>query len=278
MITVLLVDDHPVVIEGLRKVLATAGDISVTGEAHDAAGALTQAAALRPDVILLDLRMPGASGVQATRRLRAQESRAAVIILTSYGDQAYVRQALEAGADGYLLKSTPPEQLIAAIRATARGRRQLSPELIDGVLSEFGGLAREHTRREADLTEEDREILRHAGADEAVVRLETTDRLVRVTIADNGAGFDTDAAARPTALGLLSMRERAGAIGASFAITSRPGDGTRVTVERPIAAQADDGLAEIDDAAAADPAADGAPPAATLAGAGAAAPRDGGGS
>ena len=120
--------------------------------------------------------------------------------------------------------------------------------------------------------------LRHAGADEAVVRLETTDRLVRVTIADNGAGFDTDAAARPTALGLLSMRERAGAIGASFAITSRPGDGTRVTVERPIAAQADDGLAEIDDAAAADPAADGAPPAATLAGAGAAAPRDGGGS
>jgi len=163
VITVLLVDDHPVVIEGLRKVLATAGDISVTGEAHDAAGALTQAAALRPDVILLDLRMPGASGVQATRRLRAQESRAAVIILTSYGDQAYVRQALEAGADGYLLKSTPPEQLIAAIRATARGRRQLSPELIDGVLSEFGGLAREHTRREADLTEEDREILRHAS-------------------------------------------------------------------------------------------------------------------
>lgn len=163
MISVLLVDDHPVVIEGLRKVLATAEDISVTGEAHDASGVLTQAAALRPDVILLDLRMPGASGVHATRRLREQNNQSAVIILTSYGDQAYVRQALEAGADGYLLKSTPPEQLIAAIRAAARGRRQLSPELLDGVLADFGGLAREQTRRDADLTDEDREILRHAS-------------------------------------------------------------------------------------------------------------------
>lgn len=163
MISVLLVDDHPVVVEGLRKVLATAGDIDVTGEANDAATALEQARALKPDVILLDLRMPGASGVQATRRLREQGVRAAVIILTSYGDQAYVRQALEAGADGYLLKSTPPEQLIAAIRSGTRGRRQLSPELLDGVLEDFGGLAREQTRRDADLAPEDLEILRRAG-------------------------------------------------------------------------------------------------------------------
>jgi DNA-binding NarL/FixJ family response regulator len=163
VISVLLVDDHPVVIEGLRKVLQTAGDIAVAGEAHDAAGALEQARGLRPDVILLDLRMPGASGVQATRRLREQEVRSAVIILTSYGDQAYVRQAMEAGADGYLLKTTPPDQLISAIRSAARGRRQLSPELLDGVLADLSGLAREHTRRETDLSEEDREILRRAG-------------------------------------------------------------------------------------------------------------------
>ncbi len=163
MISVLLVDDHPVVVEGLRKVLATAGDISIAGEAHDAAGAIEQARALKPDVILLDLRMPGASGVQATRRMREQDVRSAVIILTSYGDQAYVRQAIEAGADGYLLKTTPPDELIAAIRNAARGRRQLSPELLDGVLADFGGLAREHTRREADLSEEDREILRRAA-------------------------------------------------------------------------------------------------------------------
>jgi DNA-binding NarL/FixJ family response regulator len=163
VISVLLVDDHPVVVEGLRKVLATAGDLSIAGEAHDAAGAIEQAKVLKPDVILLDLRMPGASGVQAVRRLRETESRSAVIILTSYGDQAYVRQALEAGADGYLLKSTPPEQLITSIRNAARGRRQLSPELLDSVLGDLAGLAREQTKRDADLSTEDREILKKAA-------------------------------------------------------------------------------------------------------------------
>jgi DNA-binding NarL/FixJ family response regulator len=163
MVSVLLVDDHPVVIEGLRKLLATTEDIKVTGEAHDAAGAIEQARALRPDVILLDLRMPGASGVQAIRRLREQEWPGAVLILTSYGDQAYVRQAIEAGADGYLLKNAPTEDLVAAIRAVARGRRQLSPELLDGILAQFSGLAREATRRDADLSDDDREILRQAS-------------------------------------------------------------------------------------------------------------------
>ena len=104
MISVLLVDDHPVVVEGIRRVLETSEDMSVAGVANDASSALEQAKLLKPDVILLDLRMPGASGVQATRRLREQDVRSAVIILTSYGDQAYVRQALEAGADGYLRK------------------------------------------------------------------------------------------------------------------------------------------------------------------------------
>jgi DNA-binding NarL/FixJ family response regulator len=163
VISVLLVDDHPVVVEGLRKVLATAGDIDVTGEAHDAANAIEQARLLSPDVVLLDLRMPGASGVQAVRRMREQSVNAAVIILTSYGDQAYVRQALEAGADGYLLKSTRPEDLIASIRSAARGRRALSPELLDGVLADLSGLAREQTRRDSDLNEDDLEILRLAS-------------------------------------------------------------------------------------------------------------------
>ncbi|CAN5817693.1 response regulator transcription factor [soil metagenome] len=163
MIAVLLVDDHPVVVEGVRKVLETAEGISVTGVAHDAPGALDQARLLKPDVILLDLRMPGASGVQATRRLREQGTLSAIIILTSYGDQAYVRQALEAGADGYLLKTTPPDELISAIRNAVRGRRQLSPELLDAVLQDLSGLAREQTKRDADLSEEDRGILRHAA-------------------------------------------------------------------------------------------------------------------
>ncbi len=163
MISVLLVDDHPVVIEGLRKLLEAAGDIDVTGTANDAAQAIERAKTLRPDVILLDLRMPGATGIQATRRLREQEFAGAIILLTSYGDQAYVRQALEAGADGYLLKSTPSDELIHSIRSGAKGRRQLSPELLDGVLQDFGGLAREKTVRDSDLSDDDRDILRLAG-------------------------------------------------------------------------------------------------------------------
>ncbi|MBA2468527.1 MAG: response regulator transcription factor [Chloroflexia bacterium] len=163
MISVLLVDDHPVVIEGLRKLLEAAGDINVIGTANDASQAIERAKSLRPNVILLDLRMPGATGIQATRRLREQEFAGAIILLTSYGDQAYVRQALEAGADGYLLKSTPSEELIDSIRSGAKGRRQLSPELLDGVLQDFGGLAREKTVRDADLTDDDRDILRLAG-------------------------------------------------------------------------------------------------------------------
>ncbi len=163
MISVMLVDDHPVVIEGLRKLLEASGDIDVTATAHDASQALEQARTYRPDVILLDLRMPGATGIQATRRLREQDFRGAVILLTSYGDQAYVRQALEAGADGYLLKSTPAEELISSIRSAARGRRQLSPELLEGVLEDLGDLAREKTMRDSDLSEDDREILQLAG-------------------------------------------------------------------------------------------------------------------
>lgn len=163
MISVLLVDDHPVVIEGLRKLLDTAGDIEVTGSANDASGALTQARMLKPQVILLDLRMPGATGIQTTRRLREQNFEGAIIVLTSYGDQAYVTQALEAGADGYLLKSTPSEQLIMAIRSASHGRRQLSPELLDGVLEEIGGLAREKTAREFALSDEETEILRRTS-------------------------------------------------------------------------------------------------------------------
>jgi DNA-binding NarL/FixJ family response regulator len=159
VISVLLVDDHEIVIEGLRKLLSAAGDIDVTGEAHDAAAALELARKLNPDVILLDLRMPGATGIQAARRLRQQEFGGAIIVLTSYGDKAYVRQALEAGADSYLLKNTPSAELIESIRSAARGRRQLSPELLDGVLEDFGGLVREKTARDADLSEEDLQML-----------------------------------------------------------------------------------------------------------------------
>jgi DNA-binding NarL/FixJ family response regulator len=163
VISVLVVDDHQIVIEGLRKLLSAAGDIEVTAEAHDAAAALETVKKLKPDVVLLDLRMPGATGIQAARRLRQQDYPGAIIVLTSYGDKAYVRQALEAGADSYLLKNTPSEELIEAIRSSARGRRQISPELLDGVLEDFGGLAREKTVRDADLSADDLQMLTRAS-------------------------------------------------------------------------------------------------------------------
>ena len=163
MISVLLVDDHPVVVEGLRKLLTQTGEIVIAAEANDAATAIKLARQIQPDVVLLDLRMSGATGIQAVRRMREQDVRSAVIILTSYGDQAYVRQAIEAGADGYLLKSTTADDLILAIRNAARGRKPLSPELLDGVLTDLSGLAREQTRRQSDLTEDDRDILRKAS-------------------------------------------------------------------------------------------------------------------
>jgi DNA-binding NarL/FixJ family response regulator len=163
VISVLLVDDHPVVVEGLRKLLTQTGEIVISAEANDAAMGIKLAKQIQPDVVLLDLRMTGATGIQAVRRMREQDVRSAVIILTSYGDQAYVRQAIEAGADGYLLKSTPPDDLIQAIRNAARGRKPLSPELLDGVLTDLSGLAREQTRRQSDLSEDDREILRKAS-------------------------------------------------------------------------------------------------------------------
>ena len=163
MISVLLVDDHPVVVEGLRKLLTQSGEIVIAAEANDAAQGIKLARQIQPDVVLLDLRMSGATGIQAVRRMREQDVRSAVIILTSYGDQAYVRQAIEAGADGYLLKSTTADDLILAIRNAARGRKPLSPELLDGVLTDLSGLAREQTRRQSDLTEDDREILRKAS-------------------------------------------------------------------------------------------------------------------
>jgi DNA-binding NarL/FixJ family response regulator len=163
VISVLLVDDHPVVVEGLRKLLTQTGEIVIAAEANDAAQGIKLARQIQPDVVLLDLRMSGATGIQAVRRMREQDVRSAVIILTSYGDQAYVRQAIEAGADGYLLKSTTADDLILAIRNAARGRKPLSPELLDGVLTDLSGLAREQTRRQSDLTEDDREILRKAS-------------------------------------------------------------------------------------------------------------------
>ncbi|MEU5691726.1 response regulator transcription factor [Actinosynnema sp. NPDC020468] len=127
MIRVVIVDDHPVVRDGLRGMLAAAGDLEVVGEAADGAEAVAVVAATRPDVVLMDLRMPGVDGVTAIGRLR--DDPAKVLVLTTYDTDSDVLPAIKAGATGYLLKDTPREELFRAVRSAARGEAVLSPSV-----------------------------------------------------------------------------------------------------------------------------------------------------
>jgi DNA-binding NarL/FixJ family response regulator len=128
-IRLLIVDDHPVVRDGLRGMLASDPDLEVVGEAEDGREALSAAAELRPDVILMDLRMPGLGGAAAIRELGERGVTARVLVLTTYDSDSDVVPALEAGATGYLLKDAPRAELVAAIRAAARGEAVLSPSV-----------------------------------------------------------------------------------------------------------------------------------------------------
>ncbi|HEX4223559.1 MAG TPA: response regulator transcription factor [Pseudonocardiaceae bacterium] len=127
MIRVLLVDDHPVVRTGVRGMLAAEADIAVVGEAGSGGEAIAAAAELRPDVVLMDLRMPDLDGVTATGRILAGNAAIRVIVLTTYETDADILRAVEAGAAGYLLKDASPEELSKAIRAAARGETVLAP-------------------------------------------------------------------------------------------------------------------------------------------------------
>jgi DNA-binding NarL/FixJ family response regulator len=127
VIRVLLVDDHPVVRTGVRGMLAAEPDIEVVGEAGSGADAIASAAELRPDVVLMDLRMPDLDGVAATDRILAADGTIRVVVLTTYETDADILRAVEAGAAGYLLKDASPEELSRAIRAAARGETVLAP-------------------------------------------------------------------------------------------------------------------------------------------------------
>ncbi len=133
-VTVLIVDDHPVVREGLRGMLAAEPGISVVGEAGSGDEAVTMARLHRPDVVLMDLRMPGGDGVLATAGILATAPSTRVVVLTTYETDADIVRAVEAGATGYLLKDTPRSDLVTAIRAAARGETVLGPT-VAGLLS-----------------------------------------------------------------------------------------------------------------------------------------------
>jgi DNA-binding NarL/FixJ family response regulator len=129
VISVLLVDDHPVVREGLRGMLEAEADLTVVGEASSGGEAVTMAAALGPDVVLMDLRMPGLDGVGATERIVAAHPDTKVVVLTTYESDADILRAVEAGAAGYLLKDSSRAELAGAIRAATRGETVLAPSV-----------------------------------------------------------------------------------------------------------------------------------------------------
>lgn len=139
-IRVLLADDQALVRTGFRMILEETDDMEVVGEAADGAGAITQARATSPDVVLMDVRMPGTDGVEATRAIRAQsseESGPKVIILTTYDLDEYVYSGLRAGASGFLLKDALANELLAAIRTVASGEAVLAPSAIKRIVERF---------------------------------------------------------------------------------------------------------------------------------------------
>jgi len=153
-IRLLLADDQQLMREGLRVLLDLIPDIHVVGEAGDGVEAVERARQMRPDVVLMDVRMPGLDGVAATRRLHETCPEVKVIILTTFDDDEYVFEGLRAGAVGYLLKDVPSEQLAEAIRAAARGEAFIQPSVARKVIAEFARLTeREHRRREQPLVE-----------------------------------------------------------------------------------------------------------------------------
>lgn len=153
-IRVLVVDDHPVVRDGIRGMLAGASGIEVVGEAGGGAEAVSLAESLSPDVVLMDLRMPGVDGVAAIREIVKRRLRARVLVLTTYDTDREVLSAIEAGATGYLLKDAPRDELVRAVEATARGQAFLSASV--------GALLMERVRSPEPeaLTDRELEVLR----------------------------------------------------------------------------------------------------------------------
>jgi DNA-binding NarL/FixJ family response regulator len=136
MIRLLLVDDQGLIRRGLKALLKTDPDLEVVGEAEHAQAALTLVETLQPDVVIMDIRMPVMDGVQGTREICQRFPQTKILILTTFDDQDYVAQALQAGASGYLLKDTPFEELTQAIRFVQRGYTQLGPGLAHKVLTQ----------------------------------------------------------------------------------------------------------------------------------------------
>jgi DNA-binding NarL/FixJ family response regulator len=161
MTTVLIADDQALVRVGLRKILESEPETAVVGEAGDGEDAVASARRLRPNVVLMDIRMPVLDGIEATRRIVAAQPGTRVLILTTFGLDGYVYDALRAGASGFMLKDAPPEEIAAAVRIVANGVALLAPAVTRAVIEEFGRQrpAPALPPAVAELTPREREVL-----------------------------------------------------------------------------------------------------------------------
>jgi DNA-binding NarL/FixJ family response regulator len=202
-VTVLLADDDPVVRFGLTMMLSGAPDLRVVAEASDGAEAVELARRHRPDVVLMDIRMPGTDGLTATETLRSRTPAPQVLVLTTFDADAHVLRALRAGAAGFLLKDTPPDELVVAIRHAAQGRPVLSPEVTRRLIARVAGSDHD-TRRVA-----------------ARRRLDTLGERERAVAVEIGAGRSNAEIAARNHLGLTTVKTHVSAILAKLDLNNR---------------------------------------------------------
>ena len=197
MIRVVLVDDHAMVRAGLQQLLDGDPEIDVVGTAADGGVAVTVVRVQRPDVVLMDLQMPGTDGVSATRQILDLAPTTQVVILTSFSDRDRIVGALDAGAVGYLLKDADPEELLAGVKAAARGESPLHPRAARELLSARADPSRGSDAQAADLTPREREVLvlvrqglankqvaRRLGISERTVKAHLTSCFQRIGVSD----------------------------------------------------------------------------------------------
>ena len=191
-IRVVLVDDHAVVRRGLADLLASTPDIEVAGTAADGAEALTVVREVQPDVVLMDLQMPGTDGVEATRAIAAMADGPQVLVLTSFSDSERIIAALDAGAVGYLLKDAEPDEVIDGLRAVVRGESPLHPKAARELLLARGRAAErpQLTPRETDVLRlvrlglANKQIARRLGISERTVKAHLTSAFQRIGVPD----------------------------------------------------------------------------------------------
>jgi two-component system, NarL family, response regulator NreC len=174
-IRVLLTDDHTLFRQGMRTLLAAEPDIEIVGEASNATDAIAFSGDLRPDVVLMDVGMAGLSSFEATRQIRKQRAETRVIFLSMYDDEDYLAESVEIGASGYILKESPAEQLVSAIREVHRGGNYLTPRLLARLVDDFRVQSRSPMRqpRFGTLTKREREILKLLAEGKSVKEVAT---------------------------------------------------------------------------------------------------------